>query len=167
MMYGYDFLKSQIFSCWWKIIMTNGHVTHGRPWRADHSIMLNVTWRRFDQSAKQLIVGHTTIHFFLVSPCRPTRIMNALCIGPLYLWMNEWIFNSSTQIQYSKNSKERNCVDWTERLKEHLQVTTVLKDTLMKKQTALKLNISLTPKSQTFASDKSLVWDLINTQNVA
>jgi len=25
-----------------------------------HSIIMNVTWRRFDQSAKQLIVGHTT-----------------------------------------------------------------------------------------------------------
>jgi len=25
--------------------------------------------------------------------------------------------HSSTQIQYSKNSKEQNCVDWTERLK--------------------------------------------------
>jgi len=25
-----------------------------------HSIMMNVTWQRFDQSAKQLIVGHTT-----------------------------------------------------------------------------------------------------------
>ena len=33
--------------------------------------------------------------------------------------MNELIFYSSTQIQYSKNSKEPNCVDWTERLKEH------------------------------------------------
>jgi len=33
---------------------------HGRPWRVDHSIMINVTWRHFDQSAKQLIVGHTT-----------------------------------------------------------------------------------------------------------
>ena len=35
-------------------------MTRGRPWRVDHSIMINVTWRRFDQSAKQLIVGHTT-----------------------------------------------------------------------------------------------------------
>jgi len=32
----------------------------GRPWRVDHSIMLNVTWRRFGQSAKQLEVGHAT-----------------------------------------------------------------------------------------------------------
>ena len=34
---------------------------NSQPWRVDHSIMLNVTWRHFDQSAKQLIVGHTTI----------------------------------------------------------------------------------------------------------
>jgi len=34
-------------------------MTHGRPWRVDHSIMLNVSWWHFDQSAKQLIVGHT------------------------------------------------------------------------------------------------------------
>ena len=34
----------------------------------------------------------------------------------------EWIFDSSTHIQYSLNSKEQNCVDWTERLKEHLQL---------------------------------------------
>ena len=33
---------------------------HGRPWRVDHSIMINVTWRQFDQSANQLIFGHTT-----------------------------------------------------------------------------------------------------------
>ena len=36
--------------------------------------------------------------------------------------LNEWIFYSSTQIQYSKNSKEQNCVDWTERLEKHLQL---------------------------------------------
>ena len=34
-------------------------MTHGRPWCVDHSITINVTWWRFDQSAKQLIVGHT------------------------------------------------------------------------------------------------------------
>jgi len=32
-----------------------------RPWRVQHSIMMNVTWRRFDQFAMQLTVGHTTI----------------------------------------------------------------------------------------------------------
>ena len=57
-------------------------------------------------------------------------------------WMNEWIFYSSTEIQYSTNSKEQKCVDWIERLKEHLRsITTALKDTLMKKHTALKQNI--------------------------
>jgi len=34
----------------------------GWPWSGEHMIMLNVTWQRLDQSAKQLIVGHTTIH---------------------------------------------------------------------------------------------------------
>jgi len=34
--------------------MINGHVT------VYHSIIINVTWRHLDQSAKQLIVGHTT-----------------------------------------------------------------------------------------------------------
>jgi len=34
---------------------------HGRPWRVDYSIMMNVTWWYFDQSVKQVIVGHTTI----------------------------------------------------------------------------------------------------------
>jgi len=29
---------------------------------------------------------------------------------------------SHPQIQYSKNSKEQNCVDWTERLEKHLQL---------------------------------------------
>jgi len=37
--------------------------------------------------------------------------------------MNEWIFYLSTQIQYSKNSIEQNCVDWTERLKKHSQLS--------------------------------------------
>jgi len=35
---------------------------HGWPWRVDHSIMMNVTWRHIDRSAKQLIVCHTTKH---------------------------------------------------------------------------------------------------------
>ena len=29
----------------------------------DHSIMINVTSRHFDQSAKQLLVGHTTVKY--------------------------------------------------------------------------------------------------------
>jgi len=36
----------------------------------------------------------------------------------------------------SKNSKEQNCVDWTEMLKEHLQLPP--KNTIMKKHTVLK-----------------------------
>ena len=36
-------------------------MTYGRPWCIDHIIMINVTWLHFDQSAKQLIVGHTTV----------------------------------------------------------------------------------------------------------
>ena len=49
------------------IIMWSGWLTlqcHPEwPWSGEHMIMLNVTWRRFDQSAKQLVVGHTTIHY--------------------------------------------------------------------------------------------------------
>jgi len=46
------------------------HVQHcnamGKCWTVRRSsvqrpIMTNVTWSRFDQSAKQLVVGHTTI----------------------------------------------------------------------------------------------------------
>ena len=36
----------------------------GWPWSGEHiMIMRNVTWWRFDQSPKQLIVGHTTTDF--------------------------------------------------------------------------------------------------------
>ena len=38
---------------------------YGRPWRGEHSIMLNV-WRNFDQSAKQFVVGHATNIIFLL-----------------------------------------------------------------------------------------------------
>jgi len=45
----------------------------------------------------------------------------------MYERMNEYfIFYSSSQIQYSKNSNEQNCVDWTERLKKHLQLLHVV-----------------------------------------
>jgi len=37
----------------------HGHLT------VYHSIMKNVMWRHFDQSAKQLIVGHTKIHYVI------------------------------------------------------------------------------------------------------
>jgi len=33
----------------------------GWLWSGENMIILNVTWRRFDQSVKQLIVGHTTM----------------------------------------------------------------------------------------------------------
>ena len=36
-------------------------MTTGRPWHGNHLIMLDVTWRRFDQSVKQLVVGRATI----------------------------------------------------------------------------------------------------------
>jgi len=39
--------------------------------------------------------------------------------------------HNETQIQYSKNIKEQNCVDWTERLKKHLP--NALKDRYTKK----------------------------------
>ena len=39
-----------------------------------------------------------------------------------YCEWNEWLFYSSTQIQYGKNSKEENRVDWTEGLKKHLRL---------------------------------------------
>ena len=39
-------------------------------WHGEHSIMLNVTWRRFDQSAKQLVVGHATKNK-MSAPSRP------------------------------------------------------------------------------------------------
>jgi len=48
-----------------------GHVTvhhcndalHGRPWCVHHSIMMNIMWQRFNQSAQQLVVGYTTSTF--------------------------------------------------------------------------------------------------------
>ena len=46
--------------------MTSWHfsiVTRSWPWIVRHSIMLKVTWRHFDQSAKQLVVGRTTKTF--------------------------------------------------------------------------------------------------------
>ena len=39
----------------------HGHLT------VYHSIMKNVMWRHFDQSAKQLIVGHTKIHYVILT----------------------------------------------------------------------------------------------------
>ena len=52
---------------------------------------------------------------------------NTLRIGPV-------LFIDTDTVQ--QNSEEQNCVDWTERA-----LTTALKDTLMKKHTALKQDI--------------------------
>ena len=53
------------------------NVTWRHPvWSGEHMIMVSVTWRRFDQSVKQLIVGHTTVLFDNLSP------------GPL--WSSSW-----------------------------------------------------------------------------
>jgi len=47
-----------------KLAMTHGHVTvqhcNVALQRVHYSITMNVTWRRFDQSAKRLTLGHTT-----------------------------------------------------------------------------------------------------------
>ena len=43
------------------VTFSNIVMIHSRPWRVDHWIMIHVTWQHFDQSAKQLIFGHTTI----------------------------------------------------------------------------------------------------------
>ena len=55
-------------------------------------------------------------------------------------------------MQYSKNSKEQNCVDQTERLKEHLQLP--WKIGKWKKHTALKQNI----KKTTHALNLDAIW---------
>ena len=38
-------------------------LTRSWPWIVRHSIMLKVTWRCFDQLAKQLVVGQTTMAY--------------------------------------------------------------------------------------------------------
>ena len=62
-------------------------MTHGRPWRVDHSIMTNVTWRRFNQSAKQLIAGHTTVQNSLMTSiqCMCVRVWCVYLTEPLTL----------------------------------------------------------------------------------
>jgi len=62
-------------------------MTHGRPWNGEHSIMLNVTWRRFDQSAKQLVVGHATMKYLDVG--LPT--VHHLYIVSNMLVASEWL----------------------------------------------------------------------------
>jgi len=56
-------------------------MTHGRSWRVHHSTMMNVTWRQFDQSQKQLIVGHTTLYTWC------TLLHSSEC--DLQLWRTE------------------------------------------------------------------------------
>ena len=57
-------------------------MTHSWPWCVDHSIMINVTWRHFDQSAKQLIVGHTTQQYDVgnIAVVRLLGETNGICI---------------------------------------------------------------------------------------
>ena len=47
-------------TCWHFSIVTI--VTRSWPWIVRHSVMLKVTWRLFDQPAKQLVVGRMTTH---------------------------------------------------------------------------------------------------------
>ena len=67
-------------------------MSHGRQWRVDHSIMINVTWQHFDQSAKQLIAAPSCHIFnlgFIIFQCPLTTVpdlynvtiyMSAKCI---------------------------------------------------------------------------------------
>jgi len=60
--------RFNIFECW-----TGRQFNIQKCWTVDrrhvqHSIVTNVTWRRFDQSAKQLVVGRTTT-------CYATRVV--------------------------------------------------------------------------------------------
>jgi len=54
------------------------------PWIVRHSIMLKVTWRRFDQSAKQLVVGRTTMYY--VQIC----VFTVLLANKLINWLIDW-----------------------------------------------------------------------------
>ena len=44
-------------------------ISNGRPWRVHHSLMTNVTWWRFNQSAKRLAVGHMVTCLFVRGVC--------------------------------------------------------------------------------------------------
>ena len=69
-------------ACVWPFIII---MTHGRLWCIDRMIMINITWLHFDQSVKQLIVGHTTnflnivhecsqdVYYYCASPCNSTK----------------------------------------------------------------------------------------------
>ena len=58
----------------------------------------------------QLSDASALVHVYITTTTTTTTTMNE--------WMNILLIN----IHYSKNSKKQNCVDWTERLKEHLQL---------------------------------------------
>ena len=67
-----------------------------RPWRVQHSIMTNVTWRRFDQSAKQLVVGHTTtaVHIGVGDACSVVLVRCgrgfAVAESGRHSWRDQW-----------------------------------------------------------------------------
>ena len=80
--------------------------THDRPRRVDHSIMINVTWRHFNQSAKQLIV------------CTSWKVVRGLSM--LKIFFNEmvtfkpeihWIRLSFMTFHSSKIWKYSHCID--------------------------------------------------------
>ena len=49
---------------------------HGPPWHVDHSIVMNIMWRHFDQSPKQLIVCHTTVYRWCTVVSGHSNMMN-------------------------------------------------------------------------------------------
>jgi len=84
--------------------MINGHVTvyyynDTRSTRRPCSIMINVTSRRFDQSAKQLIVSHTT-RYLLTCTCRTmgwlSQASHYLCRNLSNLFLNWFTDVAST-----------------------------------------------------------------------
>jgi len=76
-------VRACVRACVWPFIII---MTHGWLWRIDRMIMINITWLHFDQSAKQLIVGHTTnfldivhecsqdVYYYCASPCNSTKL---------------------------------------------------------------------------------------------
>jgi len=98
-------------------------------WKSSALDYTPVLSSRFYSKTFLLSVLYTTYrHARVAVMCNTNR--NLLKTGRVVpeIWMNEWIFYSATQTQYSRNSKEQNCVDWTDRLKEHLQQCPMLTD---------------------------------------
>jgi len=76
-------------------------------------------WRVFQQMRSRLS-GQTAAVVWQISRLASGTTRSRYLPGYFCLRltaMNEWIFYLSTQIQYSTNSKQQNCVDWTERRK--------------------------------------------------